>query len=258
MTTVPAPAGSTGWGRGFLQDVIAMQDVKTRREIAERETRLKEIYYRILGKDADLRAMLAPLEKRRATADAEIAEYKAKQLAREEKVRAQAPWLTTFEMMAKLQQQGASQALNIQRLTIQQMQQQISGLTHQLSAERFTHTQEKDRKDWLFNIFLNPDITKPIKEAIGEDEFEMRKGKAMEEFIGVDKRQTPVSQGIIAGIVKEPKTAPMTFEEASASWRSGKTSFDDFWAIWADKIKEQTAKLERQRAADMLLKEKKE
>lgn len=93
--------------------------------------------------------------------------------------------------------------------------------------------------NWLFNTFLNPDVADPIREAIGEDEFAMRKGKAMEELTGVDKRMTPVKEGFLKGLVGDSKGVSLSFEGALDAYKEGKLEGKRFWSIWKDKLEEQ-------------------
>jgi len=74
------------WGMDILRAIIAMQDSKTQRKIAERELALKKVYYDLLGSEAKRKQALAPFLEREARAKAKSARLAAKAAKRQEDI----------------------------------------------------------------------------------------------------------------------------------------------------------------------------
>lgn len=234
--------GPSNIGRDFMESFMAMLSYKQRKDIAEKEVALKKTYYDILGKEAERKGKLAPLEKELTEMRLKSERLKLKEQKRVADVYKANPQLMEEQMRAEAAARGNQQEMGMMRLMLQSSAQQISALGQQLQQTKFIHTQEKDRMNWLFNTFLNPEVAKPIREAIGEDEFEARKGRAMEELTGVDKRVTPVKQGLLGGglgkLIGDESATSMSFQEALTAWKEGRVDVKRFWGIWKDRLEE--------------------
>lgn len=235
--------GPRPWGKDMMEGFMTMLSYKQRKEIAEKELALKKTYYKILGEEATRKGVIAPFAEREAEARAKVAEANAAEAERIAKVHNANPLLMEQRMKAEAAAKSNQQELGIMRVMLQSSQQQLSSLNQQLQQTKFIHTQEKDRMNWLFNTFLNPDVADPIREAIGEDEFAMMKGQAMEKLTGVDKRVTPVTEGFfkdsMGKLLGEPKATSISFDNALAAWGRGEIETKKFWGIWRDRLEEE-------------------
>ncbi len=242
MAITNIPSKET-WGQGLMSGFMTMLSHTQRKEIADKEAALKKAYYKILGEEADRKGKVAPFIEREAEAKAHIAEIALEEDKRVQAVHTKFPLLREQKMQNEAKAIGNQKEMGMMRLMLQGQGQQISALNQQLSQNKFTHAQEKDRMNWLFNTFLNPEVADPIRKAIGDDEFEARKGRAMKELTGVDKRVTPVKQGFLEGalgkLIGDKSSTSMSFDEALTAWKEGRVDGQRFWSVWKDRLEEE-------------------
>ncbi len=229
-------------GRDFMNSLLSTLSQKQQKDIAEKEAALKERYYDILGSEAGRKADLAVLQKQAAEIKLQSDKFALKEQKRMNKVYKANPLLMGQQMQAELTSKSNKQEMDLMRLMIQQSTQQIQGLNQQLTQNKFAYQQDKDRTNFLMNTFLNPDATDAMKKALGEGEFERKKGQAMGEVYGIDMRNVPIKPGIgkkilgkvTLGALGETETKALTYEETAIEFQRENVSDLDFWVSWKD------------------------